>query len=251
MLGALGLQGELFHVQGVELDGQHIWVTSVDTRNHRGYLHEFDQSTGVFLRRIDLTDGARFHPGGISISGGSLWVPVSEYRSHSSAVINEVDIETLRIKRQIKITDHIGCVAANGHNLVAGNWDSKQLYILDLRNPGQLRTASNPSGTSYQDMKFSNGHLVASGVSNWQSGSIDWIDFPSMQLVQTLRTGATGPIRLFDRARPYSAEGMTLQGSELYLLPEDGPSRLFHFQLDDSAVSGSRRNRPGVDLAVK
>jgi hypothetical protein len=25
---------------------------------------------------------------------------------------------------------------------------------------------------------------------------------------------------------------MTLQGRELYVLPEDGPSRLFHFRLD-------------------
>ncbi|MDB5673286.1 MAG: hypothetical protein JWM65_268, partial [Sphingomonas bacterium] len=40
LLGALRLEGELFHVQGVDLDSRHIWVTSVDRENRRGYLHE-------------------------------------------------------------------------------------------------------------------------------------------------------------------------------------------------------------------
>ena len=58
-------------------------------------------------------------------------------------------------------------------------------------------------------------------------GAIDWIDWPSMKLVRTARTGLT------DRARPYTGEGMALKGRDLFLVPEDGPSRLFHFRLGD------------------
>jgi hypothetical protein len=57
------------------------------------------------------------------------------------------------------------------------------------------------------------------------SGTIDWIDLPSMKLSQTVRTGVT------DRARPYTGEGMALKGRDLFLVPEDGPSRVFHFRL--------------------
>jgi hypothetical protein len=52
LLGALKLDGELFHVQGVALDGRRIWVTSVDQANRRGYIHEFERATGRFLQRL-------------------------------------------------------------------------------------------------------------------------------------------------------------------------------------------------------
>ncbi|MEY2883886.1 MAG: hypothetical protein RL490_1610, partial [Pseudomonadota bacterium] len=112
--GALTLEGELFHVQGLEVAGHHIWVTSVDTANRKAYLHQFDRATGKFLRRLEVSDGARFHPGGISISGGSIWVPVAEYRPDSSAVLIEIDAETLAVRRRIPVADHLGCVAASG-----------------------------------------------------------------------------------------------------------------------------------------
>jgi hypothetical protein len=48
-----------------------------------------------------------------------------------------------------------------------------------------------------------------------------------MKLMRTERTGVT------DRARPYTGEGMALKGRDLFLVPEDGPSRLFHFRLKD------------------
>ena len=232
LLGILKLQGQLFHVQGVDLDEQHIWVTSADTWNHRGYLHEFDRATGKFMRRLELTDGARYHPGGFSISGHSIWVPVAEYRPDSSAVIEEIDADSLQVRRKIHVADHLGCVAVGNGNLVAGNWDSKRLYIFDQADGRPMRVVRNPSKTRYQDMKFIDGKLVAGGLLTGQSGAIDWIAYPSMRLLRSLRTGATEPTRLFSEARPYTGEGMTLRGRDLYVLPEDGPSRLFHFRLD-------------------
>lgn len=251
LLGTLQLQGELFHVQGVDLDAAHIWVTSVDKEHKRGYLHEFDRATGRFIARLELTDGERYHPGGFSISGGSIWVPVAEYRANSSAVLEEIDVATLQVRRKIYVADHLGCAAVSGNHLVAGNWDSKQLYIFDLRGTAPVRVVPNPTDTSYQDMKFIGGQLVAGGVSGWESGSIDWIDFPSMELTQSLRTGVTGRMSLFGKARPWSGEGMTLQGRDLYLLPEDGPSHLFHFQLEPLVALGGQRPGPPVAIAAR
>jgi hypothetical protein len=233
LIGALRLDGELFHVQGLELDGRRIWVTSVDQENRRGYIHEFDRDTGKLLRRLELTDGARYHPGGISISGRSIWVPVAELKPKSSAVLVEIDADSLAVRRKIRVPDHLGCVAASGSTLVAGNWDSELLYIFDLGDNARMRVVPNPSPTHYQDMKFVGGQLVASGSLTLWSGAVDWIDWPSMQLRRTLRAGAIGPVRPLGRGGPYTGEGMAIEGRELYVVPEDGPSRLFHFRLDD------------------
>lgn len=237
LLGTLKLEGELFHVQGLELDSRRIWVTSVDQENRKGYIHEFDRFTGKLLRRLELTDGARYHPGGISISGRSIWVPVAELKPKSSAILVEVDADSLRIRRKIHVADHLGCVAASGRTLVAGNWDSELLYIFDLSSNAPVRTVPNPSSTHHQDMKFVDGQLVAGGSLSLWSGAVDWIDWPTMKLKRTLRAGAIGPVRPLGRGGPYTGEGMAIEGRELYVVPEDGPSRLFHFRLDDRGES--------------
>lgn len=232
LLGALQLQGEVFHVQGLALDRQHIWVTSVDHGADRAYIHEFDRITGRPLRRLELTDGTRYHPGGISISNGSIWVPVAEMKADSSAVLVEIDAETMRIKRKIAVADHLGCVAVSGRTLVAGNWDSRLLYVFDAATGRQLRVMPNPSATHYQDMKFVGDTLVAGGNQSWLTGTVDWIDWSSGKVTRTLRSGAIGPVRPFGRGGPYTGEGMAIEGRDLYVVPEDGPSRVFHFRLD-------------------
>jgi len=194
------------------------------------------------MRRLELTDGARYHPGGLSLSGNSIWVPVAEMKANSSAVLIEIDATTLQVRRRIAVADHIGCVAASGQTLVAGNWDSRLLYVFDLAPkvrsrlvPSRLipvRVVPNPSATHYQDMKFAGGALVASGSTGWLSGSVDWIDLASMKLTRSLKAGSVGTLRPFGRGGPYSGEGMAIEGRELYFVPEDGPSRVFHFQLD-------------------
>ena len=234
LLGSLSLKGELFHVQGVELDGKHIWVTSVDRRNDKGYIHEFDRATGNFQRRLELTDGLRYHPGGISLHGSSIWVPVAEMKANSSAVLVEIDKDSLQIRRKIHVADHLGCVAASGQTLIAGNWDSRLLYIFDLTSAEPVRTVENLSRTRYQDMKLVGNQLVAGGSLTDRSGTIDWIDWPSMQLMRTLQTGPTASAGINGKTRSYSSEGMALEGSDLYLVPEDGPSRMFHFRLDEA-----------------
>ncbi|PJI89178.1 hypothetical protein DAH55_03270 [Sphingomonas koreensis] len=232
-IGELRLDGELFHVQGLELERNRIWVTSVDEANRKAYLHAFDRRSGKFLRRLELTDGARYHPGGISLSGRSIWVPVAEYRARSSAILVEVDADSLEVRRKIPVADHLGFVAASGDTLVAGNWDGRLLYVFDLSKPAAPRVVPNPSATRHQDMKFVGNQLVAGGAITPWSGAVDWIDWPSMKVVRTLRAGAIGPIRPIGRGGPYTGEGMAIEGRDLYVVPEDGPSRMFHFRLDD------------------
>lgn len=232
-VAALQLKGEVFHVQGLALDPARVWVTSVDHAGHRAFLHVFDRASGRFLQRLDLTDGARYHPGGLSLSGTSLWVPVAELRPDSSAVLMEIDTRTLAVRRRIAVADHIGCVAADGSRLVAGNWDSRELYEFDLRRGTQpVRVVGNPSDTHFQDMKFVDGQLVAGGNTSWLDGTVDWIDPATMRVTRSLKAGAIGPVRPFGRGGPFTGEGMAIEGRELYVLPEDGPSRVFHFRLD-------------------
>jgi hypothetical protein len=238
LLDTINLGAPLGHVQGVDLDPAHIWVTSVDTRQKRGYLYEFDRPSGRLLHQIELTDGPRFHPGGLSIDGNSIWVPVAEYRKKSSAVIEQIDIASLNVVRRIAVDDHLGCVAANGHTLVAGNWDSRRLYLIDLDNDA-MRVVPNPNRTRYQDMKFVDGQLVAGGYVNRHGGTIDWIDFPSMHLVRSLHTGSAGHGAPLSHAQVFTGEGMALQGRDLYVLPDSRYHRLFHFQLDDSVAAAT------------
>ncbi|MEG9431885.1 DUF6454 family protein [Terriglobus sp. ADX1] len=219
------LQGTVFHVQGIDLDKEHIWVTSVDSNTHIGYLHQFNRKTGVFERQVDVTDGERYHPGGFSISGDSIWVPVAEYKPNSSATLLELDKKTLKVKRKISVADHIGCVAVTKDSLIAGNWGSRKLYVLGMDGK-VIRVIDTPSQNQYQDIKFVNGMLVGGGNLTKTTGALDWYEWPSMKPVRSLASGTT------DRGRLYSAEGMTLKGNDLYLLPEDGPTRVFHFVID-------------------
>ena len=59
-----------------------------------------------------------------------------------------------------------------------------------------------------------------------KAGAIDWLDPQELRLVKRIVTGKT------DRGILFTNEGLTIYGGKLYLLPEDGSSRLFVFKLD-------------------
>lgn len=222
----INLKGTVFHVQGVDLDAEHIWVTSVDSAAHKGYLHQFNRKTGKFEKQVEVTDGPRYHPGGFSISNDSIWLPVAEYKPNSTATLVELDKRTLAVKRKISVADHIGCIAVTKDALIAGNWGSRRLYVFDMDGK-QIRKIETPSENQYQDIKFVDGMLVGGGNLTKTTGAVDWYTWPSMQLVQSLASGPT------DRGKPYTGEGMTLKANDLYLVPEDGPTRVFHFVIEN------------------
>jgi len=227
------LDGTVYHVQGVDLDKDHIWVTSVDGEAHKAWLHEFNRKTAKLEHQIELTDGARYHAGGFSLYGNSIWIPVAEDKPHSTAVLIELDKHKLTIKRKIFVPDHIGCLAVTENTLVAGNWDSRQLYVFNMKGK-QLRVIDTPPNTSYQDIKIDGGFLVGANSPSETVGSVDWYEWPStssstlpqsFQPVRSLRAGITA------RKRILTGEGMAIKGNDLYLLPEDNPTRLFHFKV--------------------
>ena len=219
----LELKGATYHVQGVDIDRQRVWVTSVDTADRKGYLHEFSLRSGALLRQVEVTDGIRFHPGGISSDRTSLWIPVAEYRRNSTSVIERRSKRTLQLESRFQVSDHIGCVAVAGQTLVGGNWDSRDFYVWD-QNGNLQRKVPSASGNAYQDIKFDSGTLVASGLLADHSGAIDWLDPSSFRVLRRLAAGNT------DRGAPYTREGMAVGRQQLLFVPEDYPSRLFVFR---------------------
>jgi len=224
LVRTLELKGTTHHVQGIDFDDTHLWVTSVDRTAKKGYLHEFALPSGELRRTVEVGKGERFHPGGMARDGESLWIPTAEYRRESSATIEKRNARTLELEMQFEVADHIGCIAAGDGVLVGGNWDSRMFYVWDKQGK-LLRKVENPTGNGYQDLKFAEGRLVGGGLLPGRAGAIDWMEWPSLKLARRIEAGQTS------RGVPYTNEGMAVRGNRLMLLPEDGPSRLFEFGL--------------------
>jgi hypothetical protein len=78
----------------------------------------------------------------------------------------------------------------------------------------------NPTGIAYQDMKFVDDELVASGVMrNQLAGAVDWLDTETLQPRRRLTLGRTETWTLWTR------EGMTIRNGQLFLMPHDGDGK--------------------------
>ena len=212
------------HVQGIDTDGQHLWVTAVDRPTTKGFLYRFSLPDGRLEQTIEVKDGPRYHPGGLQLHEGSLWLPVAEYRRTSTALIQKRNPKTLDIEFQFPVNDHIGCVAVTPDTIIGGNWDSREFYVWDHKgNP--LRKVPNTTGNSFQDLKFHQGQLVGSGTIPGNKPAIDWLELPDFKPVRRVTVANT------DTGAPLTREGMTIWKDEIWFLPEDGASRLFQYPL--------------------
>ncbi len=223
-LDEIAIQAELDHVQGIDVRGEDLWISSVNREARRGWLHRVALPSGEAVRAVEVQQRERFHPGGVALDEDSIWVPVAEYKPLSSAVIQRRRADTLELEASFPVGDHIGCVAADGDRLVGGNWDSELFYEWD-RQGRETSRKSRRTETHYQDLKLSGGLLVASGNLGPGRGSIDWLSPLTYTLRRRLIAGET------DRGVRFTNEGMAVADGKLYLLPEDGPSRLFVFRL--------------------
>ncbi len=223
-LGVTELENKTHHVQGIAVDGSTLWVSSVSRAHTAGYLHEFDLQTGRHRATVEIHEGARFHPGGMDQDASSLWIPVAEYRRESSSTLIQVSKRTREVISRFEVPDHIGCVAVADDRLIGGNWDARDFYYWN-RQGKLLAKKPNPGKVAYQDLKFDGGKLLASGNISAEEGAIDWLDPNTLQLRKRILSGKT------DRGVRFTNEGMAVVDGKLYLLPEDGPSRLFVFQL--------------------
>jgi len=223
-LPAVSLQSETYHVQGIDADDMRLWVSSVDTRGKRGLLFLFDRETGKLRHSAEVHSGDRYHPGGISLSGASIWVPVAEYRRSSTTSMQKRDRKTFVLQDEFAVDDHIGAVAVVPEGLVGANWDAREFYVWTAAGK-LLRKMLNPTGVAIQDMKYVSGALIAGGLEFGGTGAVVWLEWPSLKTLRIVRTSRT------DRGVAFTQEGLAVYGGVLYLLPEDGPSQLFSFEL--------------------
>lgn len=220
------LKATLGHVQGIEVSANRLWVTDVDTQNKRGFLRMFSLPDGELMKTVDVTDGDRYHPGGIAGDTTDIWVPVAEYSRESSATLQRRDKRTLELRSSFSVKDHIGAVALRGSSgLLGANWDAKKVYFWDVKGTEQ-QVRDNPTGTAFQDWKFRDGVFLGGGILGGD-GVLDWIDFTSWRLKKRMKVGRT------DRGVRFTQEGMAFREGKLYLLPEDGRTRLFVFRLPE------------------
>jgi hypothetical protein len=218
----LGIRDDLHHVQGIDVDGGMLWISSVDAPARKGYLTKVELASGRTISQVEIQDGKRIHPGGIALDGDSIWVPVAEYHRGGPSWIERHDKRTLKLVSRFEVADHIGCVAASDRELVGGSWASRTIYRWK-KDGSQISRLANPIATEWQDLKIAGRKLFASGPASKTEGAIEWLSLPEFLLERRVTTGTT------DRGVLFTQEGMTIRGNRLYLLPEDAPTRLFVF----------------------
>ena len=221
------LGADLHHVQGIDVEGGRLWVSSVDAKAGKGYLSLLDAESGKLLKQVEVQEGKRIHAGGLQLDGDSVWVPVAEYDRDGPTTVQRRNKRTLALESSFEVGDHIGCLAAGADRLMGGNWDSKVVYTWSKEGRELARKAS-PSGANFQDLKMDGGLLAGSGnvgrgAGAGEAGAIEWWDPKSWKMARRITVGMT------DRGKPFTHEGMAWRGGRLYLLPEDAPSRLFVF----------------------
>lgn len=225
LLQTIPLEGDTHHVQGIAVDNNRLYLTSVDRAARKGFLFEYELPSGRRLRSVELQQGAMFHPGGLDQDDTSLYIPVAEYRANSRALIERRSKQSLALISSFEVPDHIGALAVSSTSLTLVNWDARTFYTYSLE--GKLISSKpNPNPTRYQDIKFRYGAIIASGLlpKPHRSGLVEWLDPESLMPLDSL------PFDRTDRNTPFNNEGMDLRDGLIYLLPEDSPSRLFVFK---------------------
>ena len=196
----------------------------------------FRASDGGQVQRVEVQDGPRYHPGGLGRLGDTLWLPVAEYRRASTSVIQGRDAKTLAVRSSFPVADHIGAVAATSAALIGCNWDARMFYewTLDGR---QSQAVEHDGAARYQDLQWTSDGLLAGGLLGDQ-GVVDLLEWPSLDLKERIVVGKS------DRGTVLTAEGMAISGSELLLMPEDDPSRVFVHKWAGATMSETAPHTP-------
>jgi hypothetical protein len=253
------------HTQGIVHAGGHWWVTArrEDVHPRRAVLLRWKPGDATWdswdLTPIDATGNptALDHAGGFHESRGRVWIPVAESRAHGKSVIRTYTLARFAPggpavpDAEFPVDDHIGAIAvAEGQKRLYGaNWDTESVYVWDLdghlerkitgaarmdRQLGILPEGHPGEGLAVQDWKWTDGHLVASGLASAPGGTrlrpagrvVIFEDFlqPTFR-----RTAFAVPMR---GALELAREAMTPEGTGFGFLPEDlGPTnRLFHIK---------------------
>jgi len=238
LIRTVTLNGVLDHPQGIttSADGATLFVTSVLRKEQKGLLVAFRASDGMLLQRVEVQDGARYHPGGLGRLGDALWLPVAEYRRTSTSVVQCRDVKTLAVRSSFPVADHIGAVAVTSGALIGCNWDARAFYEWTFEGK-ESKVVEHDGSARYQDLHWTGEALLAGGLIGDQ-GVVDLLEWPSLDLRERIVVGQT------DRGVVLTAEGMAVRGSELLLMPEDDPTRVFVHTWTGAPVTETPLARP-------
>ncbi len=205
------LVDDLFHVQGISITSDSIFITSVDKVSGSAFLWKYDRAKMKLIRSKNYAESFMIHPSGLQYDGRYLWLAIAVYSKESTAKVMKIDPKTLKPLKRFMVKDHIGLIATNGDGTIyGGNWDAKLFYLWN--NDGKLmETRPNPASHGYQDCKVKGNYLICSG-----GGYVDMIRRDTWKIEKSFKfteqRGFNNPTR----------EGMDFLDGRFYFLPDDG-----------------------------
>lgn len=250
------------HTQGLEIVDGNYYVTArrEDVAPKRALLLRC--GVGEKEWRIwDITpvENGRFtsldHPGGLQFDGERLWIPISESQRGGRTLVRAYSLKSLvpgksaPFEREFTVEDHIGALAvfSDRQLMLGANWDTEKVYIwntagqlqrtlsgkeLQSRQLGVGRNENGEPGLAVQDWKVQENRLFAAGLVKQTQGVvhsrlIEFVDFLGNNVQsRSFHIGRQENVELCN-------EGMTVQGGNIYFLPEDlgETNRLFRADL--------------------
>ena len=224
----LSLPFDAGHPQGMVRIGGVWWISTVATRDRRGWLLAVDATDGTLLDRIPVGDETRFHPGGMDFDGTALWVACSEYRPASTATIERCEPGGASRSAEVVfgLDDHIGAVVRLGPDgdLVGWTWGSRRFLRWSAADGAELARADNPGHfVDHQDGQWLGGDLVlCAGVGSLGLGGFAVLRATDLAVQRAVPFFHRSPVSGRSAAQnPVFAEvvGGTVV---VHLLPDDG-----------------------------
>lgn len=200
----------LYHVQGVAIATDTVFITSVDKVSGSGFLYKIDRKTMKVDKVANFGKSFFIHPSGLQFDGKYVWMAIAMYSEKSKAEVFKVDPVTMKSSGRFKVDDHIGLVVSDGAGKIIGaNWDARKFYFWDEKGK-VLDVKDNPTSHGYQDCKLYGQTLICSG-----GGAIDFIDVDKWEVTKTIDA-------VLVPGGEVTREGMDYHDGVFYFLPTDG-----------------------------
>lgn len=232
------------HTQGLEVVGDHVWVTARrdDVTPRTALLLRTSRSASAWdVWELPRPEVALDHPGGLQSDGQRLWIPLSGSRRDSHSLIQAYRVKELvpgapaRPEREFPVADHIGALAVDrsGH-LWGASWDTvtvrewdetgvlKSTWSAERMRALGLGFGGAGSGLTVQDWKWIDGELYAAGL--WKSEAKTAV--PASRLLRFSvesgpgQSGQLTVLPLLDGVEA-AREGMSLREGILRVVPGD------------------------------
>ncbi len=238
------------HTQGIDINRDKLYVTCVARQERRAYLYEVSlpdllelrESSGmsISVSRKDLTMEGEYHPSGIGVEGVCLWVAVAEYHPEpATSTVMCVDVDSMNMRSQFSVNDHIGAVAASSDRIFGANWDAKIFYVWDWWGNEKGRGPS-PTGVAYQDCEYMEpDHLLCGGVSAYpglirKRAHLDLIKINGDDVSKWKLKKRVVVYRPYPSAPAMTREGFCYNNGKFYFMPQDFPDpTLYEYSIDE------------------